>query len=345
MGPLRTALALVLPVSGLVCADIAAQGVTTAAIYGVVAGADSAGIADATITVTNTSDGERWQTVTHARGRYSFEYLSIGGPYTVEAKAIGFEPARSADILLSLGERRRIDFSLAPAVVQLPEVVVNARTDPRLNAGRTGPAQTITGALATRLPIPHQDFSRLILLSPQAVLTQDSGVSIAGQSDQLNGLQIDGATNSDLGGISGLSGFGTPGSASGVRTLSVEAIRELQIAIAPFDVRYGGFAGGLVNAVTRSCGPSVIVVRTATVPGQVQRAPDARKQRPRVLLGPQQRVRVPNPALLARDGHPLGRDHRGRRIGPVPALERRRQQGQGAGTLHPSRHQLAPELS
>src|SRR4029079_1858197 len=68
----------------------------------------------------------------------------------------------------------------------------------------------------------------------------------------LNGLQIDGATNSDLGGISGLSGFGTPGSASGGRTLSVEAIRALQIAIAPFDVRYGGFAGGLVNAVTRS---------------------------------------------------------------------------------------------
>ena len=57
---------------------------------------------------------------------------------------------------------------------------------------------------------------------------------------------------SDLGGIHGLSGFGTPGAASGVRTLPVEAMRELQILIAPFDVRYGNFAGGLVNAVTRS---------------------------------------------------------------------------------------------
>ena len=47
-------------------------------------------------------------------------------------------------------------------------------------------------------------------------------------------------------------GFGTPGAASGVRTLSVEAVQELQILIAPFDVRYGNFAGGLVNAVTRS---------------------------------------------------------------------------------------------
>ena len=121
-----------------------------------------------------------------------------------------------------------------------------------MNSGRTGPAQSISGAMVTGLPVPHQDFSRLILLSPQAVLTRDSGITIAGQSDRLNGFQIDGATNADLGGISGLSGFGTPGAASGVRTLSVEALQELQILIAPFDVRYGNFAGGLVNAVTRS---------------------------------------------------------------------------------------------
>ena len=73
-----------------------------------------------------------------------------------------------------------------------------------------------------------------------------------GQSDRLNGFQIDGATNLDLIGFAGGAGFGTPAASSGVRTLSVEAIQELQILTAPFDVRYGTFAGGLVNAVTRS---------------------------------------------------------------------------------------------
>ena len=77
-------------------------------------------------------------------------------------------------------------------------------------------------------------------------------MSIAGQSDRLNDFQVDGTSNVDLGGIHGLSGFGTPGSSTGLRTLSVEAVRELQILVAPFDVRYGNFAGGLVNAVTRS---------------------------------------------------------------------------------------------
>lgn len=252
MGPRGRAAVLVVPLAAVLSVHLAAQGVTTAALYGVVRGPDSAGVAEAVVTVTNTSDGERWQATTRTDGRYVFEYLSVGGPYSVEAGAIGFRPAVTSEITLSLGERHRADLVLTPTVAQLPDLTVTAPPDPRLNAGRTGPAQTISGSVGSSLPVPHQDFSRLILLAPQAVLTRDSGISIVGQSDRLNGFQIDGATNSDLGGISGLSGFGTPGASTGVRTLSVEALRELQILIAPFDVRYGNFAGGLVNAVTRS---------------------------------------------------------------------------------------------
>ena len=124
--------------------------------------------------------------------------------------------------------------------------------DARLNGSRTGPGQTFTGAQAAALPLDHRDFSQLVLLSPQAVVSRDTGISIAGQPDRLNGLQIDGASAVDLGGIHGISGFGTPAAASGIRVLPIEAIKDLQVLIAPFDVRYSGFAGGLVNAVTRS---------------------------------------------------------------------------------------------
>ena len=252
MSPLRRALALVVPAAALASTVLSAQGVTTAGIKGVVTGADSAGIPNASVTVNNAATGERWETITGARGRYALEYLSVGGPYSIEARAIGFTPAGTGGITLSLGERHRVDLVLSSAVAQLAEVTVTAEQDERLNSGRTGPAQSISGAMISNLPLPSQDFSRLVLLSPQAALTRDGGITIAGQSDRLNGFQIDGTSNSDLGGISGLSGFGTPGAASGVRTLSVEALQELQILIAPFDVRYGNFAGGLVNAVTRS---------------------------------------------------------------------------------------------
>jgi hypothetical protein len=252
MNHLRQALILVATAWPSVVGSLAAQGVTTAAIVGSVTEADSTPIADAVISVTNTSTGERWQTATRSRGRYVVEYLAVGGPYIVEARAIGFAPASRTGIQVSLGERRRVDLILAVAVLELPEIAVTATVDPLVNAGRTGPAQTIGDTLISRLPVRGRDFAQLVYLSPQAVLTPSGGVSIAGQSDRLNGLQIDGATNLDLVGASGGGGIGTPAANSGVRTLSVEALRELQVLTAPFDVRYGTFAGGLVNAVTRS---------------------------------------------------------------------------------------------
>ncbi|MEO6056780.1 MAG: carboxypeptidase regulatory-like domain-containing protein, partial [Gemmatimonadales bacterium] len=252
MNPLKTTLLLLVTAWSLAVGGLAAQGVTTAALFGTVTASDSTALEDAVVTVTNTATGERWQTASRAHGRYIFEYLSVGGPYVVEARAIGFAPARVPEILLSLGERRRSDFSLLPAVVKLQEIAVVAVTDPLVNPGRTGPAQTIGDSLISRMPVRSRDFAQLVYLSPQAVLTPSGGVSIAGQSDRLNGFQIDGATNLDLIGFAGGGGFGTPAASSGVRTLSVEALQELQILTAPFDVRYGTFAGGLVNAVTRS---------------------------------------------------------------------------------------------
>jgi hypothetical protein len=250
MQVLQRAVGLTLALAGAVSAPLAAQGITSAALDGVVTGRDSSGIEEAVVTVTNASNGERWRTLTGAGGRYLVEYLSLGGPYTVEARAVGYAPMTRTGIMLSLGERRRADLSLTPVVLELPEIAVAGAIDPALNAGRTGPAQTIGERQASGLPLQNRDFSQLALLSPQAVRTADQGISIAGQSDRLNNIQIDGANNNDFGGISGTHGSGSIG--SGARTLSVEAVQELQVLAAPFDVRFGMFAGGLVNAVTRS---------------------------------------------------------------------------------------------
>ena len=91
MRSLRIALLAVLCLAMLASA-LAAQGVTSAAITGIVAGRDSNAIQEATVTVINTSNGERWQTLTHAGGRYTLDYLTIGGPYTIEVRAIGYCP-------------------------------------------------------------------------------------------------------------------------------------------------------------------------------------------------------------------------------------------------------------
>jgi carboxypeptidase family protein/TonB-dependent receptor-like protein len=251
MGSLTRPLAVVGLLVAIWVRSLAAQGVTTGALYGVVHGPDSSGIGDAVVTVTNLAGGERWRTTTRGDGRFAFEYLSVGGPYNIEARAIGFRPIVESGITLSLGERRRADLTLTPVITQLAELTVQA-PDAMLNGSRTGPSQTFTAAQIAALPLDHRDFSRMVLLSPQAMVSRDTGISIAGQPDRLNGLQIDGASALDLGGIHGISGFGTPGAASNVRVLPIEAIQELQVLTAPFDVRYSGFAGGLVNVITRS---------------------------------------------------------------------------------------------
>jgi hypothetical protein len=229
-----------------------AQGVSAAAIQGRVTGYDSVAVEDAIVLVTNISNGEQWRTVTRAKGRYYLEQLSVGGPYVVEVHALGFAPVRRPGLLLALGQRLNLDLALRPAALQLETITVQADIDPLTNPGRTGPAQDIAESTMARLPVSGRDFSQLALLSPQVALGPSGGLSIAGQPDRLNALQIDGATNNDLLGSSFLGGIGTPGQDLGARTLSVEAIKELQIVSAPFDIRFGNFAAGLVNAVTKS---------------------------------------------------------------------------------------------
>jgi hypothetical protein len=230
---------------------LAAQSLTRAAIGGRVMTRDSLPIDQATVHVVNTSNGERWQTTTSARGRYFIEYLSVGGPYRIEVRAIGFEPAGQDGVFLRLGELLTVDFSLLTSVTQLEEIAVTGAGGSTPDVARTGPARIISDSMIARLPVGGRGYTALALLSPQVTTSPNGGLSFAGQHDRFNSIQVDGATNNDLLG-SAESGPGTPGWAVGLNAFTPEAVEELQIVSAPFDVRYGNFAGGLINAVTRS---------------------------------------------------------------------------------------------
>jgi hypothetical protein len=208
-------------------------------------------VEQAIVHAVNTANGERWQTTTGARGRYFLEYLSVGGPYRIEVRAIGYEPARREPIYLGLGQRLTADFTLVPAVVQLQEISVTGARDPRFSASRTGPSQIVSDSLIARLPLIGRDYTDLALLSPQVSRSPNGGLSFAGQHDRYNSIQADGTNNNHLF-RSEDAGNGALGFTPGLTSLAPEAVEELQVESAPFDVRYGNFAGGLVNAVTKS---------------------------------------------------------------------------------------------
>ena len=231
---------------------LSAQGLTTAAIQGTVAGEDGSPIAGATIRVTHSPDGSRWEVVTRSTGGYLLEDVAVGGPYRIEARALGFAPEARSGIVLTLGQRLVADFTLRPAAVDLAPVAVRATADPVLSPSRTGPAEIVSAARIAALPNLGREFLTLTALSPQVALSPSSnsapsgGITSGGENRLLNAFQIDGGANGDP--YTGR----LPGRETLPRPISLEALQELQVLAAPFDVRYGGFAGGLANAVTKS---------------------------------------------------------------------------------------------
>jgi hypothetical protein len=221
---------------------VRAQGLSGAEVSGVVRLADGAAAENAVVTLVNRNSGARRSTPTRSGGAYRFDNVDVGS-YRIEARSIGSTAKSTDSVDLHLGDRLRMDIVLGAQVTVLDDATITARTlrDP----GAGGPAVTVAGRAARNIPLANRDVTGLFLLTSQALGSQ--GLWITGQHSRYNAIQIDGAAANDFFGVSV-----TPGSASGGRLISPEVIEEARILIAPFDVRMGGFAGGLVNAVTRS---------------------------------------------------------------------------------------------
>ncbi len=230
---------------------LSAQGVTGAAIQGSVTTAGGAPVENAVVTVTSGASGQRYQATTRANGRYNVENIAVGGEFSVEARGIGYEPAVRQGVALALGQRLTLDLALQQQAVQLQELTVTAQENPLINAGRTGAAQTIGERAIRTLPLQGRNFTDLVATSPQATpsSSSDGAITIAGQNNRYNNIQIDGGINSDLFAIGST---GAPGGQVLSKPISLEAVQEFQVLVAPFDVRQGNFAGGLVNAITKS---------------------------------------------------------------------------------------------
>ena len=201
------------------------------------------------ITLTNRGTGAKTTATTQGNGKFFIENTPVGGPYSIEARAIGYESARRDNVMLSLGQRFISNFTLKQQVVELQEIAVNAETgDPVMNTAKTGVAQSIGDTAINRLPVLGRNFQDLVATTPQ-MATNGSAVSAAGQNNRFNSIQIDGGVNNDL---FGLGTSGVPGGQANAKAISIEAVKEFQVLIAPYDVRQGNFAGGLINAVTQS---------------------------------------------------------------------------------------------
>src|SRR5213593_758476 len=220
------------------------QGVTTAAMSGVVAAQDGTPLADATIVAVHVPSGTQYRAVTRAGGAYNVPNMRVGGPYRVTATRIGYRSHTEADVFLSLGQDLRVDFRLEAQPVELAPVVATAERDEVLNPGRTGAATFIDPGKVELLPSIKRSTRDLIRTDPR----NDGNYSFAGRNWLYNNISLDGSYFNNPFGLDDPA----PGGQTNAEPVPYDAIEQMQVSVAPFDVRQGGFTGANVNTVTKS---------------------------------------------------------------------------------------------
>ncbi|MCE2900714.1 MAG: carboxypeptidase regulatory-like domain-containing protein [Gemmatimonadetes bacterium] len=227
-----------------------AQGTTTGAVTGLVTDARTTSpVAGASVEVVNRANGARASLVTRDNGRFFIPNLEVGS-YTVTVRRIGFASQTRADVIVSLTQTTRVDFTLTEQAVTLAGVETRAAAATADFAPtRTGAQTVVSDTLVRRLPTLNRDVSDLIRNTPQVNVSTTGRISAAGQNNRFNNIQIDGVS---LANRFGLGDSPTVGAQVGGRALPLDAIKEFQVLLSPYDVRQGNFTGALVNAVTQS---------------------------------------------------------------------------------------------
>ncbi|HEY0779719.1 MAG TPA: carboxypeptidase regulatory-like domain-containing protein, partial [Gemmatirosa sp.] len=222
--------------------------VTTGSIAGVVTNEASQPVPGAQVQVLNRATGISRGAVTREDGRFFVAGLEVGGGYDVTVRRIGFAPVTRAGVRVSLGQSARVDLSLQSQAAQLSTVSVSAAATSAIIApDRRDVRTTISDTAILRLPTISRNFTDFVGLTPQ-ISTAGGGFS-GGTNNRFNTVRIDGANNTDL---FGLGSTGQPGGQANGRSVPLEAIKEYQVLLTPFDVRQGQFSGAVINAVTKS---------------------------------------------------------------------------------------------
>jgi len=224
--------------------EVYSQGVTTSNVSGKIISQTGESLPGALVTATHAPSGTKYSTVSNNEGRYFIPNMRIGGPYIINTSFIGYATSTVDGINLSLGVTTNIQIELVSEDITVAEVIVVGDRNPIFSSDRTGAATAITNQNLNRLPTVSRNINDFTRLSPQA-----SGNSFAGQDGRLNNITVDGSYfNNSF----GLGSGSNPGGRTGVSPISLDAIDQISINVAPYDVRQGNFVGAGINTVTRS---------------------------------------------------------------------------------------------
>jgi hypothetical protein len=226
-------------------ASVQAQSVTTGSMTGVVSDGQKP-IEGASVIAIHEPSGTSYEATSQKDGHFTIPNMRVGAPYTVTVNYVGtgaaFAPKTVESLAVNLGVVTDVDLTVQ--VINLSEkVVVVGKTDPVFSSERTGAATTITREDMANLPNISGRLENVTRLTPQSGGT----MSFVGQDSRENNITVDGSYFNNSFGLGN-----TPGDRTGVAPISLHALEQVQVNVAPYDVRQGNFVGAAVNSVTRS---------------------------------------------------------------------------------------------
>jgi hypothetical protein len=220
--------------------------VTTSTISGIVKTEKGETLPGATVQVVHVPTGTKYGASTNLSGKYVVPAVRVGGPYKVIVSFVGFNQNEQSDVNTSLGVTTNVDVVLVESSTSLKEVVVTGGgRNSTFSKERTGASQQFSRRELQAIPITGaRTIDGITKYNPFG-----NGSSFGAQDSRLNNFTIDGSQfNNNF----GLGSSAQAGGRTGASAISLDAIEQLQVNVAPFDIRQSGFVGAGINAVTRS---------------------------------------------------------------------------------------------
>ncbi len=217
--------------------------VTTAQINGIILDDTENGLFGANVVAVHVPTGSIYGTNTLDNGRYTIPNLRVGGPYKITVSFIGFETQTMENVFLQVGDKQRLNFTVKSAATELAGVEIKATSGSVFQSDRTGASTNIGKKQISTMPTISRSTKDITRLAPSS-----DGFSFGGRNSQYNNFTLDGSIFNNPFGLDAA----TPGGQTNAQPVSLDAIEQIQIDIAPYDVTKAGFTGASVNAVTKS---------------------------------------------------------------------------------------------
>ena len=236
-------------VAALAAAPAFAQS-TSAGVGGLVTDNGGQPVAGAEVTITHVESGTVSRATTDASGRYNARGLRVGGPYQITVTKSGSGTKTEDNVFLNLNQVNTVNAALTGDMATLETVTAVGFVGGSdiFSANKMGTGTNVTRESIEALPSVGRNIQDYIRMDPRIAQTSKGRgeISAGGQNSRFNAIRVDGVAASDTFGLE------SNNSPTMRQPVSIDAIEEINVALADYDTTISGATGAVVNAVTKS---------------------------------------------------------------------------------------------